>query len=300
MASLILALALQTAVSVAPAKAFWRAYDQLPVAKTADDSARIIFQLFENEGTPGHDEFMQVAGSAFDYVEHLKLRKEYYAWWRKHVGALDTVPAIINRTVSAFQKLVPGSKAPSFVVSVGRLNTTVGAADSSSFVTIGIDRFLPAYSPPTDDLREQQEVTLRPFSDLQRAAAIGMVLHNRKTEFKKQGEELLSEAINAGVEEVLTELVTGAPWASGIIAYGNANEAALWREFQADRAAKVQLPGRWFGPATRTRPGLLGRFVGYRIAKLFVELSPNRTNAIRRLLAGGDPLEILAVSRYEK
>lgn len=280
-----------------PARAFWRAYDDLATAKSTDDSLRILFHTYENEGSRGHDRFMMAMGGTFEYLEHIRNRKDYLAWWRKHAGALDSVPTIIARTTTAFQKLVPGSKAPVFVVSIGLLSGAVIAFDST-IAAIAIDVFLPAYNPPTEDLSRQQQQGLRPFADIARATAVALADVNSK-DFTLKGEELLSEALTDGVKELFADLVTGAPWAGRLMAYGNSREAAIWREFQSERKAGLP-PNRWFDAPPDDRPTQLGRYVGYRIARTYLDASKNRTAALRRLLAGGDPLEILRVSGYER
>ncbi len=126
---------------------------------------------------------------------------------------------------------------------------------------------------------------------------------------------LMFLAFNEGVPDYLASVVTGAPPSPEREAYGRANEAALWQQFERDRAllagrsfaAIDQTPAlrtalrRWFGNAGASPPGVpfeMGYWVGMQIAKAYVEKAPDQRAAIERLIARTDPPLLASESGY--
>jgi len=82
-------------------------------------------------------------------------------------------------------------------------------------------------------------------------------------------------------------------------AYAVPREATLWEEF------KLEMGGtnvsRWLynqGSATADRPGDLGYFIGYQIAKAYYDRAPNKRDALRQIEVR-DAVAFLAASGYD-
>ncbi len=128
---------------------------------------------------------------------------------------------------------------------------------------------------------------------------------------------LLAAALNEGVADYVTSLVTGVMPDAARDRWARSREGWVWRQFLADAAivnadmnAKGELGqrgqaafSRWFGNAGSAPPGWpdeLGYWVGMRIAEAYVAASADPHVAIDQLLKPSDPAAILAKSRYGK
>lgn len=127
---------------------------------------------------------------------------------------------------------------------------------------------------------------------------------------------LLHQALEEGVADYITQLVTArvpnparAEWAAG-------HEAFIWNEFEKDRtivSAGTDAKGsmdktadaafhRWFGNAgdpPKGWPDELGYWVGMRIAEHYVAASRDQHAAIETLLDPANATSVLRASRYD-
>lgn len=126
-------------------------------------------------------------------------------------------------------------------------------------------------------------------------------------------DRLLLYALLEGVPDLLSELVTGLEPDPAREAWARPREAEIWRRFLADRVtvqsgdeaqggAAVQ---RWFANAGQRFenlpegwPGELGYWVGRNIARAYFSKATDQREALSRLIAARDPVEILQASGY--
>ena len=109
---------------------------------------------------------------------------------------------------------------------------------------------------------------------------------------------VLRQSLTEGIADVVAEVLTGEPKRN---AYGEAHEAALWTEFQRDMHSHDY--GVWLyngrnRPAGSDRPGDLGYWMGYRIAKAYYDRIPDKSRAMRDLLTIQDFDVFLQSSGY--
>lgn len=112
---------------------------------------------------------------------------------------------------------------------------------------------------------------------------------------------LLEAAIFEGFADFVMETVLGRPSLEGAgrAAYGEANEAALWRAFKADMEAGGEDYGDWlYKGALEDRPADLGYWIGKRISEAYHARAQNKPGALRDLLELADAPAILAASGY--
>lgn len=130
-----------------------------------------------------------------------------------------------------------------------------------------------------------------------------------------QKDMLLFTALQEGVPEYVTELVTGEVPDSARNAWAVSREPWIWQQFLSDaaivkagtnsngnmnKAAKAAFH-RWFANAGDPPPGWpgeLGYWVGMRIAEAYVQTSPNPHAAIDWLIEERNPPAILKASGY--
>jgi uncharacterized protein YjaZ len=109
---------------------------------------------------------------------------------------------------------------------------------------------------------------------------------------------VLRQSLTEGVADVVAEALTGEPKRNE---YGEAHEAELWIEFQRDMHSHDY--DRWLyngrKPSTgKDRPGDLGYWMGYRIAKAYYDRIPDKALGIHDLLNIQDFDALLQASGY--
>lgn len=126
------------------------------------------------------------------------------------------------------------------------------------------------------------------------------VYQHRAIDFAQQP-TLLEAAIFEGFADFVMETALGRPSLEGAgrAAYGEANEAALWRAFKADMEAGGEGYGDWlYKGALEDRPADLGYWIGKRISEAYYARAENKSEALRDLLELADASAILAASGY--
>jgi hypothetical protein len=126
---------------------------------------------------------------------------------------------------------------------------------------------------------------------------------------------LLLFALMEGVPDLLATLVTGTVPTPSRDAWARPQEAALWAQFEADRAtvrAGTEPGGkmtpearaardRWFANYRKAPPGWpheAGYWVGMRIGEAYLARAVDKREALDMLLKAEDPAAILAASGY--
>jgi hypothetical protein len=203
----------------------------------------------------------------------------------------------------AYAGLLPERQLPSIEVVFGALNS--GGTASSEVQVIGLEVTCP---PGTTFV--QFRTTMRGFFAHE-------TVHTWQTDDTPEAlaDPLLSQALREGVADYLATLVTGEVPNLNRDAWARLRESWLWQEFKRDRQAMQTDSGslqnpmgsvrfkRWFANcdgAPEGWPCEAGYWVGMRIAEAYVERSPDKRDAIRKLLELQNPADILKASGYQE
>ncbi len=107
----------------------------------------------------------------------------------------------------------------------------------------------------------------------------------------------LARAIKEGAAEFLAELAAGCHINARAHAWGRPREAELWAEFE--QVLDSHTTGDWFWVEPEgERPADLGYFIGYNIVRAFYDRTPDKAEAVRRILNVSDYRGFLADSGY--
>lgn len=219
---------------------------------------------------------------------------------------LPRLPALrsdLKAIYLAFSGLLPERPLPAIEVVFGALSS--GGTANSEMQVIGLDVTCPPGTTP-----EKFRTTMR-----------GFFAH--ETVHTWQGDEtpqaladpLLSQALREGVADYLASLVTGEIPTPDRDAWARQRESWLWEEFKRDRqfmqfdSESLRNPiassrfKRWFvncGSAPEGWPCEAGYWIGMRIAEAYVNRSPDKRAAIRKLIELEDPAAILKESGYKE
>lgn len=199
--------------------------------------------------------------------------------------------------------LLPNRRLPVIAVVVGANNS--GGTAAEAIQVIGLE-VICRLSP-----------TRAKFEDHMRAFFAHETVHTLQADTPPpdRAKILLAAALNEGVADYVTSLVTGTVPDAARHEWACARETWIWQQFHADAAivggdadTKGELGKRgqaafrrWFGNAGSGPlgwPDELGYWVGMRIAQSYVAASADPHVAIGQLLSPTDPASILAKSGY--
>lgn len=96
-------------------------------------------------------------------------------------------------------------------------------------------------------------------------------------------------------------MITGNQSNEDIKPYGDSHEQELWMKFQVDATKNDLKP--WLyngGDEKRVGPPDLGYYMGYKICQSFYERSPDKTAALKTIIAMKDPKAVIEQSAYSQ
>jgi hypothetical protein len=112
------------------------------------------------------------------------------------------------------------------------------------------------------------------------------------------GGTLLGRALREGSAELLAELTAGRHINPAAERYGAPRERALWALFRKDMDQPETKDWMFVRPSNPDWPPDLGYWIGYRIARSYVDQAPDKAKAIQDILALVDFKSFLQASGY--
>lgn len=216
---------------------------------------------------------------------------------------LPSLEAEMRAVYLAYQGLAPQLRLPEVYVVFGAGNS--GGTAQPDAQVIGLEVMCGPGTTPQD------------FRQAMRRIFAHETVHAWQPPPKPEAlpDMLLLAALLEGVPDYLASLVTGLEPSPEREAWGRAQEAEVWRRFQADReiVRRTRRPdgsfpdegqaalSRWFGNARSAPPGMpseAGYWVGMQIARAYVARAADPRRAIEALIRLESPARILADSGY--
>jgi uncharacterized protein YjaZ len=132
-------------------------------------------------------------------------------------------------------------------------------------------------------------------------AIVAHELTHYEQKYSTKVSDLLAQSIREGSADFVSELLTGQTINEPIMAYGNAHESEIGRDFSA--AMNGSDISRWLYngggvTASSTRPADLGYYVGYRITQAYYAKQSDKRRALKDILQIGDFAKFLQASGY--
>jgi hypothetical protein len=123
--------------------------------------------------------------------------------------------------------------------------------------------------------------------------------HAQQPRSEEEGVDVLTAALLEGGAELVAELISGSIAYAHLARHAEGREAGIGAAFLADIHAPAA-GSEWVynGLGTPERPGDLGYWVGYRIARAYYLRADDKTAALRAILALEDPHRILEGSGW--
>lgn len=255
----------------------------------ADDSMCAPFGRYLREGSAGLAAYAhKFSVGRAELCAALHQRPIRYAALDTLVPALDAAAKRIGALLARFQSISPTAQMPDVYVVVGSgISGGTTVRGRSPMILVGAELMRSAARLPRTVAHELAHTQ-------QQYPWWGMLTGGPS--FLRA--TVLRQSLTEGVADVVAEVLTGEPKRN---AYGEAHEAALWTEFQRDMHSHDY--GAWLYngrnlPAGSDRPGDLGYWMGYRIAKAYYDRIPDKSRAMRDLLTIRDFDAFLQASGY--
>jgi hypothetical protein len=109
---------------------------------------------------------------------------------------------------------------------------------------------------------------------------------------------LLWQVLKEGICDFIGEMVAGKQINGAAHEYGDKHEKELWDELKANLCSSDMSKWLYNGQSAKDRPGDLGYYMGYRIAKAYYEQATDKRQAIIDMIELTLPMQFLQKSKY--
>ncbi|HEY1710533.1 MAG TPA: DUF2268 domain-containing putative Zn-dependent protease [Rhizomicrobium sp.] len=270
------------AIHIEDVASFYRLYDATGGHPTADQ----LQHDYLDPGSNGLHDFAKIrhiTGAAI--AKNLEAHPEVYADAKRCMAVLPRVRERLKLALGKLRALYPQAISPPVTIAVGR-GKPVGVGSPATGVQIGLEALCETnwLNPNVED--RFVHIIAHEYAHVQQVHAL--VDNDNPT--------VLEGSLIEGIAEFVGEMI------SGDIAYSQfrtsppGNAKAIETAFVADED-KTDL-SKWLYNGTAEKPGDLGYWVGYRIAKAYYQHATDKRRAFREILQMKDPKAFLAKSGW--
>jgi len=261
---------------------FYQVYD----AAGGHPSAAQLQQDYLDAGSDGLHQLAKLRNVTGERIaDALAKRPEMYVEARKCVAVLPRVRQRLHAALGKLGALYPQARFPPVTIAVGR-GKPVGVGSPATGVQIGLEALCSTdwLNPDLED--RFVHVIAHEYVHVQQSQALGDDPHPT----------VLQISLIEGIAEFTGELISGDVSYSQLRKQVAGRENQIETDFAADED-KTDL-SKWIYNGTPDKPGDLGYWVGYRIAKAYYQHAPNKRRALREMLQMTDPKAFLAKSGW--
>ena len=273
---------------------FWRAYD-LAAKETVRERKVAVFQTeYLDKGSVGLKDFLRLRiGSANTLVKAIELRPGFYASIRPPTQRVERMVGKMRASFRKFKKIYPDAVFPDvyFLIGVGNSGGTTGRTT----LLIGTEMYGRTPKTPMDELGTWLKSVLSGTDKLPAIVAHESCHINQSFQVPQT---LLAKSIQEGSCDLISELIAGDIINTVQKTYGDAHEADLWREFQADMNTTRIDNWIYNGSTAKEKPADLGYYIGYRITSEYYRRAKDKKHAVREILNLNDLPKFFAESGY--
>lgn len=285
---------------------FWQAVDALPNCKTHTDSVSAFQKLYFDRATDGLIDFIAARDLTAEAELQLVARyPKFYASLRKNTLEVKKSAEVIQELFVKFQSLYANFKPFKVCFAIGILNT--GGTVSDKFVLIGTEITASSKNVDVSEFVAHKENNragmLSGDGDLVqkiRNIVAHECVHTQQKNISDTVAKcpLLWQVLKEGICDFIGEMVAGKQINGAAHEYGDKHEKELWDELKANLCSSDMSKWLYNGQSAKDRPGDLGYYMGYRIAKAYYEQSTDKRQAIIDMIELTLPMEFLQKSKY--
>jgi hypothetical protein len=266
---------------------FYRIYD----AAHGSPSAAVLQREYLDAASDGVRQFIpDRIVSAESLAEQTAKRRSVYEKAR-HCAA--TLPAVRQRVSAALDRLadlLPAPHLPPVTILIGGASS--GGTTGEAGVLIGLETVCSADWMQADLADRLVYLIAHEYTHVQQPAA-------RWTEDPMDGKHsVLQVSLIEGTADFVAELIAGSASNGHLQAWTKGREMEIAHDFLRDASSNAIRKWVYTGAGTPDKPGDLGYWVGYRIAKCYYTYATDKPAAVRELIELKDPETILARSSW--
>jgi hypothetical protein len=267
---------------------FYRLYD----AADGKPTAEALQHDYIDAGTDGVRQFVPkriVSGE--ELAKYVAANPDVYANARRCLPALPAVRARLHTAFGKLARLYPEARFAPVTILIGRNNS--GGTTGKSGVLIGLEASCRKTLNGDELVDYMTHLIMHEYGHVQQFPDGGEDAHPG---------DVLTQSLIEGEAELVAELTTGQISNAHLLAWTKGHERAIDEAFVADiDKTDATALKRWLynGRGTAEKPGDLGYWVGWRIAKAYYLKARDKHAALKALFALKDPKAILAASGWK-
>lgn len=260
---------------------FYALYDSTAGRPTAEQ-----LQAYLDEGSSGLTHLAKVRRvTGARMADAMAARPEIYVEARACADHLPRVRTRVAEGLARFIDQYPEARFPSATFVIGR-GRPVAVGSPVDGIQVGLEA-LCATDFINPDIEDRfVGVLIHEYVHTQQAPELT----------EKEQYTVLEVSLAEGVAEFVTELMIGAPAYAYLAPQTRGRELEIETAFVADQD-KTDLSA-WVYNSTPEKPGDLGYWVGYRIAKAYYRNAPDKDEALRQILQLTDVKAFVAASGW--
>ncbi|MBB4150706.1 DUF2268 domain-containing putative Zn-dependent protease [Sphingobium scionense] len=264
---------------------FYRIYD----AANGKPSADLLQREYIDEGTDGVRQFVP-----YRIISGEALAKEVGnngSTYRQARSCMEALPAVKVKLQGAFQRLAdldPQATFPPVTILVGRNNS--GGTTGKSGVLIGLEVACRSSWLQPDLADRLYHLIAHEYGHVEQSVAL---------EEDSDNTTVLKQSLIEGVAELVAELISGQVSNIHLQTWTEGHSNDIGQRFLAEADNTDISDWLYSGVGTPEKPGDLGYWVGYRIAKAYYDKATDKRVALRNLLDLEDPKAILGDSGWQ-
>jgi hypothetical protein len=273
---------------------FWRAYTQASTAASPEEREKIYQREYLDKASPGLKDFIDLRiKSAHNLVRAIDSHPKYYASLKNVTPRVPQMEPQMRASFRKLKELYSDAVFPDVYFLIGIMNS--GGTTGPSGLLIGTE--MHGKQPDTDmsDMDNWYKAVLGPIDELPGIVAHELI-HYQQNDMDTSS--LLGQSIHEGTADFIGEMISGQTINKHLRAYGDAHEAELWSEFQAEMNGKDVSHWLYQGDKSTDRPADLGYYMGARIAESYYQHAADKKQAIRDILTVTDYDAFLRASHY--
>ena len=204
---------------------------------------------------------------------------------------MEVLPAVKARLQGAFQRLAaldPQATFPPVTILIGRNNS--GGTTGKSGVLIGLEVVCRSSWLQPDLTDRLYHLIVHEY---------GHVEQPPNLDEDSENTTVLKQSLVEGVAELVAHLTSGQVSNVHLQRWTTGHAEAIGQRFLADAGKRDISTWLYNGIGTPDKPGDLGYWVGYRMAKAYYDKAVNKRAALRTLLDLKDPAMILNNSGWQ-
>jgi hypothetical protein len=272
------------AIHIEDVQRFYEIYD----AAHGHPTASQLQHDYLDPGSPGLHrlaELRNVTGASM--AKAMAAHPEIYVDAKRCMLVLPAARVRLQVALGDLARRYPKTKLAPVTIAVGR-GKPVGVTDASG-VMIGLEALcsINYFEPDVED--RLVHVLAHEYAHVQQAAQSPALFNDPKP-------TVLEESLIEGAAEFVGELISGSVANVRLTAMTRGREEEIETAFVADED-KTDL-SKWLYNGTLTKPGDLGYWVGYRIAKSYYQHATDKRRALRDILEMSDAKAFLARSGW--